>query len=157
MRTITTPPLVAMRGRQARIVVDKKLQPFCGTNERYYLGTPFWVEGHVCATDGKIALRYAANSPMPSTTPPAGFKVPRMAELPWKDDAQCNHPWPTSKELSGKDRETVLIAGRKIGIPYACKVAGLGEVYFCPSGSHDDALAFATSKLEGLLMPLCKD
>jgi hypothetical protein len=151
---VDVPPIVPMGDDNAYPIDDRKLKPFCGSSKRFDTSKPFWHDGRVWATDGRIAVRYAATSPPPGTGQPA--YVPRMAELPWKEDVQCNHPWPTTKELRGKDRETVLIAGRTIAIGYARKIARLGAVYFCPSGRSCDALAFATSKLEGVLMPLAK-
>ena len=153
-----TPPVVPMGDDNAYSVDNRKLQPFCKqhclSNDRYHLGNPFWTNGRVCATDGKVAIRYAAKSKTPGNGKPV--KVPRMAELPWKEDVQCNHRWPTAKELRGKERKTVFISSRTIAILYARKVARLGAVYYCLSGSPDDPLAFATSKLEGVLMPLAK-
>jgi hypothetical protein len=142
-----TPPVVPMGDDNAYPVDDRKLKPFCGETKRFDLSTPFWHEGRVWATDGHVAVRYAEKSPPPGTGQPT--HVPRMVEMPWKEDTQCNHPWPTTKELRGKERETVFIAHREIAIRYARKVARLGSVYFCPSGGPRRCHSFRHKQARG--------
>jgi len=45
------------------------LAPFCAAenNEIYAMARPFVQDGHLCATDGKIAIRVSAASPRPTT------------------------------------------------------------------------------------------
>ena len=65
----------------AYAVTDSKLQPFCDQGAKgklaYSLSRPFWFDGIVGATDGRIAVRYAGKTPPPQQSrPPLNSKPP---------------------------------------------------------------------------------
>lgn len=61
------------------------LAKFCGKSHRYEHSKPFWQDGHIFATDGKVCLRVGSHS---GDVLGPECKLPPAATLPWGKDGE---------------------------------------------------------------------
>jgi len=130
---------------------DHELRLFRNTEKLSHLPkTPFWQDGYVYATDGRIAVRRIEKTPQP-TAQLLHPHAPTMHLLPWA--TECHTKWPSLYMLRG-DKESAMIGGRSIAIKYARRIARLGGVHYRASGTACKPLAFSNGEIIGLVMPL---